>query len=102
MSVRKFLTEYNRAKGCGESDADLMEILTESPSVWKGNEEEHRWYILVDRVVQIGSKFIKFKDYVITGDNSMYDMGLEYCLDDVVFVERKERVITEVYYAPAS
>lgn len=98
-AVRDFLTDYNKKLGYGTTDEDLADtLLGASKKVWTGDSDEHRWYILQETVVEIDGKFILFDDYIITGDNSMRDMDLEYDLDAARFVERKERVETVVYY----
>jgi len=97
-SVRDFLTEYNQKKGWGLDEDTLIESMTEGKTVWKGDLDEHRWYIIQQVVVDIEGTFIRFFDYIITGDNSMSDMDLEYDLNEAEIVERKERQITEVYY----
>jgi len=79
-------------------DNHILEIITEGETVWEGEMDTHRWYILQEVVVAVGDLFVWFQKYIITGDNSMSDMGLEYDLDDFALVERKERVVTEVYY----
>jgi hypothetical protein len=64
----------------------------------RSGSDTHRWYIRETVVRQIEDIFIQYTDYIITGDNSASDMGLEYDLDKAKIVERKEREITEVYY----
>jgi hypothetical protein len=98
MTAREFLTQYNNAKGYGVSYGELEETLTEGKTVWVGGGKEHRWYIIRPTVKDIDGTFILFDDYVITGDDSMSDMGLEYDLDYAKVVERKERIETVIYY----
>jgi len=98
MNVKDFLIEYNQGKGYSIDEADLVETLLEAKTVYIGDNEEHRWYIIVPTVSEINGFFIAHTDYVITGDNSAADMDLDYDLDSAKFVVRKEREITEVYY----
>jgi hypothetical protein len=99
MTVREFLTDFNRTQGYGCGDMQLVEALTECGNVvWEGKDDAHRWYIIRPKVKEINGTFILFDDYIITGDGCMSDMGLEYDIDDAEIVEQKERVVTEVYY----
>jgi len=99
MTVIEFLTNYGESKGWGTLEhGDLCEILTEGTRVHTGEEDVHRWYICHEVVNQVGEVFIAFTDYTITGDNNMYDMGLEYDLKSAKIVQAYERVITETYY----
>lgn len=99
MTVREYLTEYNKQCGFGTGDDELIETL-----VYVGHQvkvlshESFRWYVIETVITQVGDEFIKYDDYIITGDDNMYDMGLEYNIDEAKMMERKERIITEVYY----
>jgi len=99
MNVRQFLAKYNEQQGYDSAEGCLIETLIEvGQVVWEDPvRDEHRWYICVDRVKDIDGTYIKYTDYIITGD-TMYDMGLEYDLDEAEIVERKERTVVEVYY----
>lgn len=101
MNVREYLTKIAK-KDCPNqetfSDRQLLEWVIDEKTVWTGSDDVHRWYILREVVKKVGDLYIEFDEYVITGDNSMSDMSLEYNIDDFGFVEKKERVITEVYY----
>lgn len=100
QTVREFVTEYNQKnKWPADDDGDLMETLLDgSDHVKTVQHEAHRWYIRAETVVKLDGKYIKFDDYVTTGDSGVQDLGLEYDLDSARFVERKERQITEIYY----
>jgi len=100
QTVREFLKEYSESKGWPvESDEDLVETLLDATKhVLTIQHEQHIWYIAAETVVELDGRYIKYNDYVITGDDNAADMGLEYDLDTARFVERKERQITEVYY----
>jgi hypothetical protein len=97
--VRDFLKKYNSEKGYGVTDEDLRESLAfGGVEVWSGSQDEHRWFICIEKVRDFDGTFILFGDFIITGDNCMSDMDLEYDLDAAKIVERKERTITEIYY----
>ena len=95
-TVREVLKEYCKKKGFGTTDKDLIEVMTEAEQVWSEELDKHRWYIVQNVVVELDGAFIMYEDYIITGDSSMWEMGLEYNLEKARIVERKER--TEVYY----
>ena len=97
-TVRQVLSEYCESKGYGTEDDSLVEALTEGKRVYSGVTDEHRWYIAQEVVNQVGDSFISFTDYIITGDNNMYDMGLSYDLENAEVVSKKTREVTEIYY----
>jgi len=98
QTVREFLKQHNEAKGYGADEDALIETLVEGERVHTDGRDEHRWYICENAVNEINGTFIQFTDYVITGDNNMSDMDLEYDLDSAQIVERKERQVIEIYY----
>jgi hypothetical protein len=67
--------------------------------VWSERTCQHRWYDSYDYVCKVGDIYFVFEWYEMTGDSCMGDMGLELDESTIRIVERKERVITEVYYA---
>ena len=99
MDVREFLSAYNEKKGWSTDDDTLIETMVHTGKVvHREGRDEHRWYVCETAVTEIDGTFIQYTDYLITGDNSMSDMDLEYDLDAARIVQRKERQITEVYY----
>ncbi len=100
MTVREFLTAINTKEGYGTDDNSLVDWLLDADPIWKSRDiDKHRWYNLQTVVSEVEGKLIKYNDVQITGDNSLFDMGLvPGILDDAYFVERKERQVTEVYY----
>ena len=103
QTVREFITEYNKRRGSDPEPCEdsMIEIIQElGDEVWTDPYlDEYRWYSIQEVVVKLDDTYIKYGKYIITGDNSMSDMGLEYNIDtDFHIVERKERVITEIYY----
>lgn len=98
-TAREFLEEYNDAHNWPVDDESLKETLADvGKIVWKGEDDVHRWYIRRPTVKEFDGEFIYYWDYVITGDDSMSDMDLEYDLDLAKVVEKKERPSVEVYY----
>lgn len=98
QKIKDYVKAYCLKKGyeC-ETDEDILEtILESSEEVWSGESDSHRWYDLIETVVDLDGLFIGYQRYHITGDNCMSDMGLEYNLDDFVLVEPKE-VMTTIY-----
>ena len=96
--VIEYLTDYNKSKRWETSKYALVETLLDADTVWEGKDDVHRWYICRPVVKNVDGVYIRFIDYIITGDNSMSDMDLEHDLENAEIVERKERRITEVYY----
>jgi hypothetical protein len=76
----------------------LETIIDLGIEVWTGHQELHRWYILEACVYEVEGIFVRFQQYIITGDDSMYDMGLEYDLDNFEVVEKKTRMEEVTYY----
>lgn len=100
LTVREFLTQIAKREGWWTEDTrHNNEVLAEIvEDVYTGDRDPHRWYIAEETVVEVEGRYIKYWAYITTGDNSMSDMGLAYDVDDMDFVERKEKVVTEVCY----
>ena len=99
QTVREFLTAYSESQGYGIELDSLLECMTEGKKVWRDpNTDQHRWYICQDVVVDVEGTLIKYTDYIITGDNGMADMDLEYDIDSASIVEKKTREVIETYY----
>src|ERR1700760_2563189 len=79
-----------------EEDSDYIEIITEGDIIWEGERDSHRWYDLIETVIDAEGLLIGYDRYHITGDNCMADMGLEYDIDGFFLVEPME-VTTTVY-----
>lgn len=87
--VRAHVMAYALKEGWEiENDKDLVEVITEADEVHSSIESSHRWYDDTWNVVKINGMLIGYAGYHITGDNSMFDMGLEYDLD--TFTECKQ------------
>lgn len=101
LSVSEWLKARNEKAGYDTDMEGLVETLQESGTVvWEdGYIDMHRWYGVQEVVYKLDDKFISFHNFIITGDNSASDMGLEYDLCDAAFVTKKTRTIEEVYYA---
>lgn len=98
-NVREFLMGYLNCPNL--SDTELVDevLLWKGKKVWSDPDMDiHRWYNRQEVVYELHGYFIKFYDYIITGDKSMGDMDLEYDLDEFEFVEKKEKVTTVTYY----
>lgn len=99
QTVIEFLTEYATKEGYSTDTESLQETLSECGEIiFRGNRDQHRWYIAEEVVANFDGTFIMYTDYVITGDGCMRDMDLEYDLEAASIVERKERQVVEVYY----
>ena len=99
LTVEEFLTKQCKEKGLEASKDLMIEIIEEADIVWEDSYlDSHRWYDLRDVVVELKGRYIKYAQYHMTGDNGMYDMGLEYSLSDFYFVTQDTRTIEETYY----
>ena len=98
QTVEEFLIECNKKDGYSIDKDCLIETLRGGEKVYTGENDTHRWYIKRDVVRKVNNYFIKYTDYLITGDACMEDMDLEYDLSSAKFVDRKTREVIEVYY----
>lgn len=77
----EFLTDYNKKEGYGTESEDLDEALAEMSAVWTGGRDEHRWYVVVDKVVKVNiegeDRFFQTFYYETTGDGNADDYGLD-------------------------
>lgn len=98
-TARQELIKYNKKHGLGVDDCDLKDSLgLKGRVVARYGRDQHRWYIQETVVKDFDGIFIRYTDYVITGDSSMDDLCLEYNIDAAEVVERRERQVTEVYF----
>ena len=100
LDVRSYVRNIALENGNKNIDDDvLIEIICEGSEVWISPDiDMHRWYGRQCTVVELEGVFIEFNQYIITGDNGMGDMDLEYNLDDFKIVQQKQRTIVETYY----
>lgn len=98
--IEEHLTKYHQSKGWGDSPSEtqLIEVLREEDPVWKGEEEDHRWWISYWCVVEIDGMFIGFTDAFTTGDENAYDKGFEVDPDSVYEMEAVTKTITVTEY----
>jgi len=98
QKFKDWLIQYAESKDYDTDDNSLMEIITEADEVERETYSSSRWYDTQTVVVKIEDKFVSYIDYHITGDNSMFDMGLEYNLADCEEVEPYETIVTKYRY----
>lgn len=95
--IKNHLIEYNRKNGWAcETDKDLEETLMESRIIYKEITGEHRWYEDEFRVVDVDGMLIGYNWYHTTGDMTPREMDLDFDLNSVCEVERKQKTI-DVY-----
>jgi hypothetical protein len=41
--IREHVKDYNRKKGFGTTDQDVIDEIRYGKIIWAGNESEHRW-----------------------------------------------------------
>lgn len=98
-TAKEVLTNYRANHDYPATEDGLKEMLGYCGDiVWEGKDDQHRWYIIRPTVKEFDGEYILYDDYVITGDNSMKDMDLEYDVESAKVVKRKERTVTEIYY----
>lgn len=92
--VRAHIEAHAKKEGWTiESDEDLIEVVTEANEISSTIEGSHRWYDVTWNVVEIDGMYIGYAGYHITGDNNMFDMGLEYDLDTFQECKRVEKTV---------
>lgn len=97
--IREFLTEYNEKNGWGTTTRNLIETLLELPQVWRGDQQDSRWWYDETRVVQVEDKFIAYPWAVSTRDMSAAESGWAMNLSSVHFVKPVEKIV--IIYEPA-
>lgn len=78
------------------TDEMIVEFITDSKCIWSDEEDSHRWWNDVFRVVEINGMLIGFEWAETTGDNSARDCGWEFDPKSICLVERKE-VLRTIY-----
>jgi len=94
--VKEYLTNYAKRLGFNTDNNTLFEILREGNRVYSQKKRSHRWYDVLFVVVNIDGREIGFDDIYMTGDHNASDMGIDYDLESVCEVVKKEKTIT--YY----
>ena len=102
--IKAHLTKYYQSKGWGNSplETELIDVLKEANSVWRGEEEEHRWWISYQCVVEIDGMFIGFIDARTTGDENAYDKGFEVDDNTICEMEAKTETVPVTKYVAKS
>lgn len=97
--IKDALIEYNKSNGCGTSDEDLIETVTEAKVVWTGRRDEHRWYTLIESVVFVAGLYLLFWEIKSKSEEaSIRDMGMCYRLDEI-YEAVPEEIKTVIYKA---
>lgn len=96
--IKNYLIKYLQEKDWGTSDADIQELLEESPRLYDEMIDSRRWWDDYFYVVDIGGKKIGFYGARTTGDASPKDVGWEFNMNDIFEVEEREEVIVKKYY----
>ena len=99
--IRKHLTAINEKNGWITDDKSLFETIRDMGKlVYTEIGSSHRWYDEVFKVVELEGMLIGYKDFHITGDNSVADMGLKYDADSICEVVKKQKTVD--YYEKVS
>lgn len=81
------------------TDEGLVDFLTMATVVSDIEIDEHRWYLNMLRVVEIGSRLFQYSWQRTTGDGEMSDLT-ECDLDTVIEVVRHTEMKEVVTYVP--
>lgn len=57
---------------------DIYERLNEFEAILVDDEDRHRWWITMRKVIQVGDSFISYGDAQTTGDSSPREVGWEF------------------------
>lgn len=93
QKIKNHLIAFNQKEGYGITDKDLLETITETKPIFTQIIGKHRWYEDEFRVVEIDGMLIGYDGFHTTGDTSWRDMDLEYDIDSVCEVEKKQKTI---------
>ena len=93
--IKTHLTTYAQKHGWGTGDAELIEILMESPVLGKQDEDEHRWWVEYTCFVDIEGMIIGFTKAKSTGDMSAHEAGWEFDKDSVFEAEKYTETVTK-------
>ena len=93
--IRKLLESVCLKNGWETTDKDLVEVLIESDTIWSALGASHRWYDEKTVVVNIEDTLIQYEWYHLTGDDSVWDMGLAFDLSSVQLCEAYQVTITK-------
>jgi len=99
-SIRTFLTGIAEHEGWPTDDETLAEIITDGKVVWSGNEDEHRHWIEIDKVVEVEGRFFRFGWAKGAGDQGIFDAGWEFDPETIIEVEPHTETITVTTYVP--
>lgn len=93
--IEKILEAHCIKNGWGTTGRDFVEVLTESREVYSEIGSAHRWYDEKFIVVKIDDKYIGYDYYQVAGDNSIFDMRLDFDLSSVCFCEEYQVTLTK-------
>ncbi len=93
--IKSHLTKYATSHGWGTGDAELVEILMESPVLAKQDEDEHRWWVEYTCFVEIDRMIIGFTRARSTGDMNAREAGWEFDPDSIFEAEKYTETVTK-------
>jgi hypothetical protein len=100
-AIKQHVSEYNRSKGWGTEDSDLIATITDSYEIWDDpNVDSHRWWDNFFRVVDVNGMKIGFLWASTTGDDSAKDKGWEFDPSTICEVEEKTETRVITTYVP--
>ena len=94
--IRAHVSKFNKSKGYGTADKDIIETLKERDFIWQGEFDSRRHWEERFTVVKIDGMLIGFVLATTQGDESAEDKGWEFDPNSICEVESKE-IITTIY-----
>lgn len=95
--VRKHINDCCEKHGwepC-EAPVDYEEALQEAKELVEVGRDEHRWYFVVTKVVELDGMFIQYDTIDMKGgDATAADAGLEFDVNQVFEVEPYDKTVT--------
>jgi hypothetical protein len=94
--IKEHLEKFNKKHGYSLDEISLIETLKEcGKDLYRGDEDEHRWYTNYFYVKDIDGMLIGYVDAVPKDENAtLADMGIEFDINSICEVVPEEKVIT--------
>jgi hypothetical protein len=93
MTAYEFVVEYNKSNSWDIDNDTIYETLQEEKQIYAGKEDKHRWYSEYLGVVNLDGTLIGYTFARTHGDMSAREMGWEFDIDSICYVERIETVV---------
>lgn len=91
--IKSHLLAYCESNNWDADEENIIECLKEAKTIYSEIGPSHRWYDEKFCVVEINGMLIGYDWFHVTGDTSISDMGLEFDINSVCEVEKKQKTI---------